>query len=205
LRFQETGAKAILAGIKNQIFLPGIDNETGMYASSLLGPTTVLSRTEVDAPGAKLDSERVSESRRDFRQAPELRRLVNYRQAIAIIGTADPILFRFPEPADNGDLAVPPRRLLQPPPTLAQAVESMKEKKAADKAREAHSQAATAEASANDEDMQHSAKESPGAVDSPKKKTERAPLRGREFQPTDEQTELPFEGDEDKEDETCAA
>ena len=38
---------AVLAGIKNQIFLPGIDLETGAYASSLLGPTTVLSRTEV--------------------------------------------------------------------------------------------------------------------------------------------------------------
>src|SRR5262249_26602368 len=147
LRFQETGAKAILAGIKNQIFLPGIDNETGMYASSLLGPTTVLSRTEVDAPGAKLDSERVSESRRDFRQAPELRRLVKYRQAIAIIDTADPILFRFPDPADDGDVAVPPRRPLEPPPTLAQAVEAMKQKKAADKTREAEleAQAAAAE------------------------------------------------------------
>src|SRR5437762_10127407 len=43
--FQENGAKAVLAGIRNQIFLPGIDNDTGIYASSLLGPTTVLSRT----------------------------------------------------------------------------------------------------------------------------------------------------------------
>src|ERR1043166_3601776 len=137
LKFQENGAKAILAGIKNQIFLPGVDHETGIYASSLLGATTVLSRTEVDAPGAKLDSERVSESRRDFRQAPELRRLVNYRQAVAIIGTADPILFRFPQPADNGDLAVPPRRQLQPPPTLAQAVEAMRQRKEAAKARQA--------------------------------------------------------------------
>jgi len=206
LRFQETGAKAILAGIKNQIFLPGIDNETGMYASSLLGPTTVLSRTEVDAPGAKLDSERVSESRRDFRQAPELRRLVKYRQAIAIVDTADPILFRFPEPADNGDLAVPPRRRLQPPPTLAQAVEAMKQKKAADKAREAElpAQAATAEVTA-DEDMHEVPNESSAETARPNKKSVKAPLRGRAFQPTDEQTELPFEADEDKEDETCAA
>src|SRR5437588_3690354 len=102
--FQENGAKAVLAGIKNQIFLPGIDHETGVYASSLLGPTTVLSRTAVDAPGTKLDSERVSESRRDFKQAPELRRLVDYRQAIAIVGTSDPILFRFPPRADQGEV-----------------------------------------------------------------------------------------------------
>jgi len=121
-KFQENGGKAVLAGIKNQIFLPGLDLETGAYASSLLGPTTVLSRTEVDAPGTKYDAERVSESRRDFKQAPELRRLVNYRQAIAIIDTADPILFRFPPRADLGDPTVPPRRLLDPPLTLAQAV-----------------------------------------------------------------------------------
>src|SRR2546430_13220320 len=131
--FQENGAKAVLAGIKNQIFLPGIDHETGVYASSLLGPTTVLSRTEVDAPGAKLDSERVSESRRDFKQAPELRRLVDYRQAIAIVGTSDPILFRFPPRADLGDGTLPPRRLLDAPCTLAETVVAMDEIKEAEK------------------------------------------------------------------------
>src|SRR5947207_9719928 len=138
--FQENGAKAVLAGIKNQIFLPGIDHETGVYASSLLGPTTVLSRTEVDAPGTKLDSERVSESRRDFKQAPELRRLVDYRQAIAIVGTSDPILFRFPPRADQGEVTTVPRRQLAPPQTLAEAVVAMKEIKEAEKAREAAAQ-----------------------------------------------------------------
>lgn len=134
-KFQENGGKAVLAGIKNQIFLPGIDLETGAYASSLLGPTTVLSRTEVDAPGTKFDSERVSESRRDFKQAPELRRLVNYRQAIAIIDTVDPILFRFPPRADLGDGTVPPRRSLDRPSTLAYAVATMEEIKVAEKER----------------------------------------------------------------------
>ncbi|MFN2513693.1 MAG: TraM recognition domain-containing protein, partial [Pyrinomonadaceae bacterium] len=70
-RFQENGGKAVLAGMKNQIFLPGIDPDTGVYASSMLGPTTVLSRTEVDATGTSNDAERVSESRRDLKQAPE--------------------------------------------------------------------------------------------------------------------------------------
>jgi len=125
--FQENGAKAVLAGIRNQIFLPGIDHETGVYASSLLGATTVLSRTEVDAPGTKLDSERVSESRRDFKQAPELRRLVDYHQAIAIIGTSDPVLFRFPPRADQGDVTIPPPRRLAAPQTLSQAVAEMKQ------------------------------------------------------------------------------
>jgi hypothetical protein len=125
--------KAVLAGINNQIFLPGVSHETGVYASSLLGPTTVLSRTEIDAEGTEYDAERVSESRRDFKQPPELRRLVKYRQGIAIIDTADPVLFRFLPRADNGDVAVPGRRLLDPPPTLAEAVQAMKDNKLAQK------------------------------------------------------------------------
>jgi type IV secretory pathway TraG/TraD family ATPase VirD4 len=129
----EHGWRAVLAGIKNQIFLPGIDHDTGVHASSLLGSTTVLSRTEVDAEGTEHDAERVSESRRDFRQPPELRRLVKYRQGIAIIDTADPILFRFLPRADNGDVTVPARRLLDPPPTLSEAVQAMRDSKLAQK------------------------------------------------------------------------
>jgi len=125
-RFQENGGKAVLAGMKNQIFLPGIDPETGAYASSMLGPTTVLSRTEVDATGTSNDAERVSESRRDLRQGPELRRLVKYRQGIAVIDTADPILFRFLPRADVGDVAIPPERELAEPERLADAVSAMK-------------------------------------------------------------------------------
>jgi hypothetical protein len=123
----------VLAGINNQIFLPGVSHETGVYASSLLGPTTVLSRTEIDAEGTENDAERVSESRRDFKQPPELRRLVKYRQGIAIIDTADPILFRFLPRADNGDVAVPARRVLDPPQTLAEAVQAMTDIKLAQK------------------------------------------------------------------------
>ena len=134
-RFQEYGGKAVLAGMKNQIFLPGIDPETGAYASSMLGPTTVLSRTEVDATGTSNDAERVSESRRDLRQAPELRRLVKYRQGIAIIDTADPILFRFLPRADVGDVAVPPEREIAEPERLADAVSAMKLIKDAEKRR----------------------------------------------------------------------
>ena len=132
-KYQENGANAVLAGIKNQIFLPGVDHATGIHASSLLGPTTVLSRTEVDAEGTEYDAERVSESRRDFKQAPELRRLVKYRQGIAIIDTADPILFRFLPRADNGDVAVPARRQLDAPQTLAEAVQAMTDMRLAQK------------------------------------------------------------------------
>ena len=62
--------------LKLGIRVLGNDPDTGVYASSLLGSTTVLSRTEVDAPGTQNDAERVSESRRDLRQAPELRLIV---------------------------------------------------------------------------------------------------------------------------------
>jgi type IV secretory pathway TraG/TraD family ATPase VirD4 len=131
-KFQEHGGKAVLAGMKNQIFLPGIDPETGAYASSMLGPATVLSRTEVDGTGTKYDAERVSESRRDLKQAPELRRMVKYRQGIAIIDTADPILFRFLPRADNGDIAIPPERAVTEAPSLSVAVEAMKKIKKAE-------------------------------------------------------------------------
>lgn len=132
LKFKD-GWRAVLAGINNEIFLPGVSHETGVYASSLLGPTTVLSRTEIDAEGTENDAERVSESRRDFRQPPELRRLVKYRQGIAIIDTADPILFRFLPRADNGDVTAPARRLLDQPPTLAEAVQAMTDARLAQK------------------------------------------------------------------------
>jgi type IV secretory pathway TraG/TraD family ATPase VirD4 len=134
-RFQENGGKAVLAGMKNQIFLPGIDPDTGAYASSMLGPTTVLSRTEVDATGTSNDAERVSESRRDLKQAPELRRLVKYRQGLAIIDTADPILFRFLPRGDVGDVAVPPARDIACPEPLADAVAAMARIKEAEKNR----------------------------------------------------------------------
>lgn len=130
-RLQEQGGRAVLAGMKNQIFLPGLDPDTGAYASAMLGPATVLSRTEVDGTGTSYDAERVSESRRDLRQAPELRRMVKYRQGIAIIDTADPILFRFLPKGDTGDVATPPKRSIDRPHTLAEAVTAMNEIKAA--------------------------------------------------------------------------
>ncbi len=146
-KFQEHGGKAVLAGMRNQIFLPGIDPETGAYASSMLGPVTVLSRTEVDGMGTKYDAERVSESRRDLKQAPELRRMVKYRQGIAIIDTADPILFRFLPRADTGDVAVPPERAVTVSPTLSEAVEAMKKIKETEEL-ESNTEALSAQADA---------------------------------------------------------
>lgn len=200
-KFQENGGKAVLAGIKNQIFLPGIDLDTGLYASSLLGATTVLSRTEVDAPGTQNDAERVSESRRDFRQAPELRRLVKYRQGIAIIDTADPILFRFLPRADRDDIARPPRRPIAPPQTLAQAVQAMRDLKDAGarkaKPSEAHDESDPADGAANTQADQLP----PPPSESPKPDT---PLSSQFFSVSDieeelEQNLLPFEPPTDEE------
>ncbi len=185
--------RAVLAGMKNQIFLPGIDHETGVHASSLLGPTTVLSRTEIDAEGTEYDAERVSESRRDFRQPPELRRLVKYRQGIAIIDTADPILFRFLPRADNGDVTVPARRVLDSPQTLAEAVQAMKDCKLAQKL----STATPVESNGNNKDSKVMDRLSDAAPDYAETKpttthsaADRTPqMRGSEFQ----NDLLPFE------------
>jgi type IV secretory pathway TraG/TraD family ATPase VirD4 len=151
-KFQEQGGRAVLAGMKNQIFLPGIDPETGVYASSMLGSATVLSRTEVDAPGTRNDAERVSESRRDLKQAPELRRMVKYRQGIAIIDTADPILFRFLPRADTGDVAIPPERAVMESITLGEAVEAMDRIKKAEKSQLLNQAQASAEIHASQTD-----------------------------------------------------
>src|SRR5215471_5732426 len=175
-KFQDNGGKAVLAGMRNQIFLPGIDPETGVYASSLLGSATVLSRTEVDAPGTRNDAERVSESRRDLKQAPELRRMVKYRQGIAIIDTADPILFRFLPRADTGDVAVPPERAVMEPVTLAEAVEAMDKFKEAGESQSIREpqaiQQTVVSVSHADEDTQHADSNSAKRLGGPQLKIE---------------------------------
>ena len=84
--------------------------------------------------GTSNDAERVSESRRELRQAPELRRLVKYRQGIAIIDTADQFCFGFYRepmletwPYHQSEIAEPER--------LADAVTAMKLLKDAEKKR----------------------------------------------------------------------
>src|SRR5258708_28066949 len=63
-RFQENGGKAVLAGMKTQIFLPGTDPDTVTYASSMPHPTTVLPRTAVDGTATHYDIDRISPTRR---------------------------------------------------------------------------------------------------------------------------------------------
>jgi type IV secretory pathway TraG/TraD family ATPase VirD4 len=211
-KWGENAGRAILAGIRNQIFLPGIDPETGVYASSLLGSTTVLSRTEVDAPGIKNDAERVSESRRDLRQAPELRRMVKYRQGIAIVDTADPILFRFRSPADNGDVAVASKRALLPAPSLAEAVAATNEIRAEEKRRIEEAKAIGAASVANQTDQSAAVVETKSNDESEDATDEKAlrklRVQFRQNESESDQKVLPFgaqKNEEEAEEDSCAA
>ena len=157
-------------------------------------------------------------SRRDFKQAPELRRLVDYHQAIAIIGTSDPVLFRFPPRADLGEVTIAPRRRLASPQTLAQAVAEMKQIKEVEQ---------TTQKSANVSQAQHPTTEAnvpegnegdkssrPQRVGLnqliPNESPEPTPAEtsstedGTQKAADERQTELPFNSNDDEE-EPCAA
>ena len=90
------GGDAVLGSINTIVFLPGLDQRTTEFAASRLGRTTVLQHTTVDAVGTQNDAERLAETRRDLMDAAELRQLVRYKQAVAIIDTAPPIKFSYP-------------------------------------------------------------------------------------------------------------
>lgn len=205
-KWGENAGRAILAGMKNQIFLPGIDPDTGNYASSLLGSTTVLSRTEVDATGTQNDAERVSESRRDLRQAPELRRMVKYRQGIAIIDTADPILFRFPKRADDGDEVVAPRRSLSAAPYLTEAVAAMKQIRQAEELQEPPATASPPEETQAASSERRSVNSSTATSNETTKPTRASAtvnrIQVRDIEEKRDQKVLPFIKEEDETEET---
>jgi type IV secretory pathway TraG/TraD family ATPase VirD4 len=91
------GGDAVLGSIGTMIFLPGLDHRTAEYASKRIGQATVWQSTSVDVKeGAKFDSERTSEVGRSLMDASEVRRMVKYRQAVAIIGNAPPVRFSYP-------------------------------------------------------------------------------------------------------------
>lgn len=97
------GGDAVLGSIGTMIFLPGLDHRTAEYASKRIGQATVWQSTSVDVKeGTKFDSERTSEVGRSLMDASELRRMVKYRQAVAIIGNAPPVRFSYPSIANLG-------------------------------------------------------------------------------------------------------
>jgi type IV secretory pathway TraG/TraD family ATPase VirD4 len=142
------GAQAILGSIGTQIFLPGLDSETAQYAAKRIGRTTVLQHTSVDAPGSTYDNERLAETGRDLLDAAELRQMAEYAQAVAIIGSAPPVKFGFPECAKEGRIAHALSRELAIPVTLAEA------EKAAEAAHDA-GQADTTQDKARDNEATH--------------------------------------------------
>ncbi|MGH9940135.1 MAG: type IV secretory system conjugative DNA transfer family protein [Blastocatellia bacterium] len=104
------GGDAVLGSIGTMIFLPGLDHRTAEYASKRIGQTTVWQSTSVDVKdGTKFDSERMSEVGRSLMDAPEVRRMVKYRQAVAIIGNAPPVRFSYPPLAMIGSAPQPKR------------------------------------------------------------------------------------------------
>lgn len=111
------GANAILGSVGTMVFLPGLDSETAQYAAKRIGRTTVLQHTSVDAPGSTFDNERDSETGRDLLDAAEMRQMVEHSQAVAITGTAPPVIFGFPPLSKGGPVAHPlPREVARAVP-----------------------------------------------------------------------------------------
>ncbi|MFP5265195.1 MAG: type IV secretory system conjugative DNA transfer family protein [Blastocatellia bacterium] len=106
-QYGHDGANAILGSVGTMVFLPGLDSETAQYAAKRIGRTTVLQHTSVDAPGSKFDNERDSEAGRDLLDAAELRQMVDHSQAVAITGSAPPVIFGFPPLSKGGPVAYP--------------------------------------------------------------------------------------------------
>ena len=104
------GGDAVLGSIGTMIFLPGLDHRAAEYASKRIGQATVWQSTSVDVrDGTKFDSERTSEVGRALMDASEVRRMVKYRQAVAIIGNAPPVRFSYPPLAMIGRAPQPKR------------------------------------------------------------------------------------------------
>lgn len=92
------GGDAVLGSVGAMIFLPGVDQRTAEYASKRLGTTTVLQATSVDVRrGDEFDSERSSEVGRPLMDASEIRQMVKYKQAVAVISNAPPVRLSFPK------------------------------------------------------------------------------------------------------------
>jgi len=130
------GAQAILGSIGTMVFLPGLDAETAQYAAKRIGRTTVLQHTVVDATGNMFDHDRLAETGRDLLDAAEIRQMAEHTQAVAIISTAPPVKFGFPECAKGGRLAHPLPREITQPVSLADAEEASAAHRAKDAAGE---------------------------------------------------------------------
>ncbi len=97
-QYGSDGGNAILELFTNYIFLPGATNQTAELATKLLDKVTTWSHTAVDVVGGSGgDNERSSEIGRELMTTGEVRQLVEYRQALAIVATFPPIKMAFPK------------------------------------------------------------------------------------------------------------
>jgi len=115
-QYGSDGGDAVLGSVGAMVFLPGVDQRTAEYAAKRLGTTTVLQSTSVDVhDGNKFDSERTSEVGRPLMDAGEIRQMVKYKQAVAIISNAPPVRLTFPKYArlDNPPLSARERKFIQ--------------------------------------------------------------------------------------------
>lgn len=96
-------AFSILQSIGARFFLPGLTGETAEWAVKMIGRTTALQRQSTDAVGDALDNERLSEVGTDMLPANELRQMLRYNQAVAVINNAPPIRIGFPPNAKDVD------------------------------------------------------------------------------------------------------
>jgi type IV secretory pathway TraG/TraD family ATPase VirD4 len=112
-------AAAIWVGTNNKYALPGVTGKAAKFFSEGAGPTTVLSRTSVDANSDANDSERASETGRPLADVSELRQMLVHTQAMAVITDVPAIFFAFPPTAkevDDREYPLPHYNFELPPP-----------------------------------------------------------------------------------------
>lgn len=118
-QFGSLYAKAVRQAFLTRIFLPGLSDDTADFAVKMIGKTTTFQSSSNDAVGHALDSERLTEVGVDLMNATELREMLEFTQAIAIVDTAPPARIGFPPPAEVVDPTeyFPPRYDLSYPVT----------------------------------------------------------------------------------------
>jgi type IV secretion system protein VirD4 len=149
-QYGKDGANAILGTLVTKIFLPGVDDVTAQYASRLLGQTTTLSHTTVDAPGSKYDNQRASETGRALRDPNEIRQMPKYQQALIVTDTIPPIKCAFPTIALEKDEAHPPYYGKPTILSFEQAEKAYLEKRARERAEQRNGNKAEAAACGDD-------------------------------------------------------
>ena len=92
--YGEFGGKAIVQMINSSFFLPGCTGSTAELLGHLVGKTTTTQNTQTDSPGSANDQDRHAEVGTELITPAEVRGLLPYEEAIAVIKTAHPIRMR---------------------------------------------------------------------------------------------------------------